>query len=96
MAGVARVAIAVEHTGRPYVDTLGGSKHTNMKEIRFEAGDGGWRVAFAFDPARSALLRVAGDKSGVSQKQFYRTQIDRTDRRLAHHLSIRESREKQT
>ena len=36
-----------------------------MKELRFDAADGVWRVAFAFDPRRHAILLVAGDKSGV-------------------------------
>ena len=35
--------------GRPRVDTLKGSRHANMKELRFGAADGEWRVAFAFD-----------------------------------------------
>ena len=39
--------------GRPRVDTLNGSHHANMKELRFSAADGEWRVAFAFDPTRS-------------------------------------------
>ena len=56
--------------GRPHADTLAGSKHTNMKELRFKAVDGVWRVAFAFDPARQAILLVAGDKAGVAQKRF--------------------------
>src|SRR6516165_8058019 len=50
--------------GRPRVDTLKGSRHANMKELRFSAADGEWRVAFAFDPRRRAILLVAGDKSG--------------------------------
>ena len=41
-----------------------GSRHANMKELRFDADDGVWRVAFAFDPKRKAILLVAGDKSG--------------------------------
>jgi hypothetical protein len=36
--------------GRPRVDTLKGSRHKNMKELRFAAAGGEWRVAFAFDP----------------------------------------------
>ena len=32
--------------GRPYADTLNGSKYANMKELRFEASDGEWRAAF--------------------------------------------------
>jgi hypothetical protein len=46
-------------------DTLEGSKHANMKELRFNADDGVWRVAFAFDLERKAVLLVAGDKSGI-------------------------------
>ena len=58
--------------GRPRADTLSGSRHANMKELRFDAADGVWRVAFAFDPNRNAILLVCGDKSGGSEKRFYR------------------------
>jgi len=58
--------------GRPRVDTLKGSRHANMKELRFDAADGVWRVAFAFDPKRNAILLIAGDKSGGGEKRFYR------------------------
>jgi transcriptional regulator with XRE-family HTH domain len=51
--------------GRPTVDTLKGSKHANMKELRFGWQGEVWRVAFAFDPDRQAILLVGGDK-GVS------------------------------
>ena len=52
--------------GRPRVDTLKGARYSNMKELRFDAANGVWRVAFAFDPKRRAVLLVAGDKSGVN------------------------------
>ena len=58
--------------GRPRVDTLKGSRHANMKELRFDAADGVWRVAFAFDPKRNAVLLIAGDKSGGGEKRSYR------------------------
>jgi hypothetical protein len=58
--------------GRPRVDTLNGSRHANMKELRFSAANGEWRVAFAFDTKRKAILLAVGDKSGVSKKRFYR------------------------
>jgi hypothetical protein len=80
--------------GRPHVDTLTGSKHANMKEMRFEAADGVWRVAFAFDPTRAAVLMVAGDKSGVSEKRFYRSLIERADERFDQHLATLRKREK--
>jgi hypothetical protein len=72
---------------RPHVDTLNGSRYSNMKEIRFNADDGVWRVAFAFDPKRKAILLVAGDKSGGSQKQFYKQLIAKADLRFDEHLS---------
>jgi hypothetical protein len=68
--------------GRPRVDTLNGSKHANMKELRFDAEGGVWRVAFAFDPRRRAILLVTGDKSGRSERAFYRRLIATADRRL--------------
>ena len=45
--------------GRPNADTLSGSKHVNMKELRFSADDGEWRVAFAFDTEDSCIPRAA-------------------------------------
>lgn len=72
--------------GRPHVDTLAGSRHANMKELRFRAADGVWRVAFAFDPERQAILLVAGDKAGVAQKRFYKGLIARADSRFTAHL----------
>ncbi|MGB2678107.1 MAG: type II toxin-antitoxin system RelE/ParE family toxin [Candidatus Acidiferrum sp.] len=72
--------------GRPRVDTLHGSRHANMKELRFSAADGEWRVAFAFDPKRKAILLVAGDKSGGGEKRFYRELIRKADDRFEAHL----------
>jgi hypothetical protein len=71
----------------PYVDTPEGSKYPNMKEMRFDADDGVWRVAFAFDPERQAILLVAGDKAGVAQKRFYKKLIAKADQRFADHLA---------
>ena len=73
--------------GRPRADTLNGSRHANMKELRFSAADGEWRVAFAFDPKRKAILLVAGDKSGGSEKRFYRELIRKADDRFDAHLA---------
>jgi hypothetical protein len=73
--------------GRPRADTLNDSRHPNMKELRFDAADGVWRVAFAFDLNRKAILLVAGDKSGVSEKRFYRQLIDRAGKRFDAHMA---------
>ncbi|MER8575480.1 type II toxin-antitoxin system RelE/ParE family toxin [Mesorhizobium sp. M0938] len=72
--------------GRPHADTLNGSSFANMKELRFDADDGVWRVAFAFDRKRKAILLVAGDKSGVSEKRFYKSLIAKADKRYQGHL----------
>lgn len=82
--------------GRPQVDTLKGSKHSNLKELRFRADNGAWRVAFSFDLRRQAVLLVGGDKSGVSKGKFYRNRIEIADRRLDQHLrAISAKKEKQ-
>ncbi len=82
--------------GRPRADTLNGSRHANMKELRFDAADGVWRVAFAFDPHRKAILLVCGDKSGGSEKRFYRQLIEKADARFDAHLArIKREKEKQ-
>ena len=80
--------------GRPRVDTLNGSKHANMKELRFNAADGVWRVAFAFDPKREGVLLVAGDKSGASEKRFYKQLIRKADERFGEHLATLEKTRK--
>ena len=82
--------------GRPRVDTLNGSHHANMKELRFNAADGVWRFAFAFDPNRQAIILCGGDKSGVSEKRFYRQLIAKADLRFdAHVARIEEEKKKQ-
>src|SRR3982750_3514384 len=75
--------------GRPYADTLKGSSHANMKELRVTAGRRAIRIAFAFDPQRNAVLLVAGDKRGVSSARFYRQLIARADALYAEHLRRR-------
>ena len=72
--------------GRPHADTLIGSKHANMKELRLKSLGGVWRIAFAFDPERKAVLLIGGDKSGVSEKRFYKRLIAKADERFEQHL----------
>jgi hypothetical protein len=80
---------------RPHVDTLKGSQHANMKELRLDAADGVWRFAFAFDPERKAIILCGGDKSGTSEKRFSRQLIDKADARFeAHVAKVRERKGK--
>ena len=72
--------------GRPTVDTLKGSRHTNMKELRFSWNGQVWRVACAFGPQRQAILLVGGDKGGADQRRFYKRLINVADERYDEHL----------
>lgn len=80
--------------GRPRVDTLNGSRHANMKELRFDAAGGVWRFAFAFDPNRQAIILCGGDKSGGSERRFYRRLIAKADARFEAHVARVKSQKK--
>ncbi len=58
---------------RPHADTLKGSAYPNMKELRVQIGGAPWRVFFAFDPKRSAILLVGGIK--VGDGRFYEVNL---------------------
>ena len=75
------------HLGRPTVDTLKGSRHPNMKELRFAWNGQSWRVAFAFDPQRQAIILVGGDKAGADQRRFYKRLLIKADQRYDDHLN---------
>ena len=70
--------------GRPYVDTLKGSRHANMKELRIQHEGRPYRILFAFDPRRTALLLIGGDKTGNSR--WYEEMIPVADRIYGQHL----------
>ena len=72
--------------GRPHVDTLEGSLYANMKELRFKAADGEWRVAFAFDRERRAVLLAGGNKIHMSKRRFYSSLVRKADARFGRHL----------
>jgi hypothetical protein len=69
---------------RPHADTLEGSKHSNMKELRTQHQGRPLRTLFAFDPRRHAILLIGGDKTG--DKQFYQRIIPIADRLYDEHL----------
>lgn len=74
------------HLGRPLVDTVEDSKHSNMKELRpGSSGSSELRVLFAFDPKRQAIMLVAGDKAG-NWKQWYKTNIPVADELFDEHI----------
>lgn len=72
--------------GRPLVDTVSASRHKNMKELRpGSSGRSELRVLFAFDPQRSAIMLIAGDKSGDWNK-WYEKSIPIADDLFDDHL----------
>jgi hypothetical protein len=76
--------------GRPFVDSIKGSRYKNMKELRpASAGRSELRILFVFDPERRAIMLVAGDKSGIWTKR-YKTSIARADTLYERYLRRRE------
>ncbi len=69
---------------RPHADTLKGSKHSNMKELRVQSNGKPIRVFFAFDPERVGIVLCGGDKTG--DKRFYKTMIPVADGEYDKHL----------
>lgn len=92
---IAALELLAEHgpqLGRPLVDRVTGSRHNNLKELRpGSSGRSELRVLFAFDPARRAILLVAGDKAG-DWRRWYIRNISLADVRFDEHLKRREGR----
>ena len=76
------------HLPRPYADTVKGSQHNNMKELRIQYAGRPIRALFAFDPARQAIMLCAGDKS--NDKAFYEKLIRIADDEFTRHLTRQE------
>ncbi len=72
--------------GRPQIDTLKGSRYPNMKEIRVQTEGDWYRLAFAFDPTRQAIVLCGGSKGGISQQRFYDWLVGTADNRFAERL----------
>jgi len=72
------------HLGRPHVDAIQGSRHSNMKELRTQHQGRPLRTLFAFDPRRCAILLVGGDKTG--DDRFYDRMVPVADRLCDEHL----------
>jgi len=70
---------------RPYADTLKNSKLVNLKELRMQHKGEPYRVLYAFDPKRSAILLLGGNKS--TKKSWYKTNIQIAEKRYKKHLT---------
>ncbi|NEP59656.1 MAG: type II toxin-antitoxin system RelE/ParE family toxin [Symploca sp. SIO2G7] len=78
--------------GRPYVDTLKGSSLSNLKELRVQHRGDPYRLLFAFDPQRQAIVLVGGNKA--NDQRWYEKNILVAEERFAEHLAQLEEEEK--
>ncbi len=70
--------------GYPHSSKIEGSKHAHMRELRVQHQGRPYRVFYAFDPQRKAILLIAGDKTG--NDRFYERMIPAADRLYDEHL----------
>jgi hypothetical protein len=89
LAAALALEVAGPSGGRPLIGTLNNPVHPNMKELRYDAHGGAevWRAAFAFDPARRAIVLVAGAKQGQNEALFYRRLLRKANQRYDAHLA---------
>ncbi len=72
--------------GRPHADTVNGSRHPNMKELRIQHAGRPYRLLYAFDPRRAAILLLGGDKTG--DDRWYERMVPAADRLYDEHLAV--------
>ena len=83
-AGVELLMERGPHLGYPHSSGVNGSRHGHMRELRVQSGGRPLRVFYAFDPLRSVILLIGGDKTGDSR--FYEHYIPMADRLYDEHL----------
>ena len=81
-----RLATDGPHLGRPHVDSVSGSKHSNMKELRPSPTLRGF---FAFDSERRAILLCGGDKAGTGGRSWYNKMVRHADAVFDRHLAAK-------
>ena len=79
--------------GRPYVDTIHGSKFANLKELRIKYRNTLFRIIFCFDKTRNCWLLIGGNKKGKNEGQFYRRLIKQSEDLIDKYLEITEERD---
>lgn len=77
----------------PHSSGVGDSRHSHMRELRIQSHGDPLRVFYAFDPTRSAILLIGGNKTG-KEKRFYKTMIPKADALYDEHLKTLRSQPK--
>ncbi len=72
--------------GHPYSSGIAGSRHSKMRELRIQHRGRPFRVLYAFDPRRMAILLIGGDKTGIDR--WYEDFVPRADGLYDEHLAI--------
>lgn len=72
--------------GFPYSSGIFGSKHSHMRELRVQHAGNPYRILYAFDPRRTAMLLLGGDKTG--DDRWYESAIHKADQLYDEHLAI--------
>ena len=68
----------------PFSTGVGSSKHSHMRELRIQSKSNPLRILYAFDPRRTAILLIGGNKRG--DKRWYKTYVPIADKLYADHL----------
>jgi hypothetical protein len=74
---------------RPYVDTLKGSRYSNLKELRVQAQGKKYRIVFIFTGERACLLLTADVKGGPADKRFYKKLIGKAEALYEEYMASR-------
>ena len=71
--------------GRPHSDVVRRSKHEHMKELIIQHAGKPYRVLYAFDPRRVAIVLIGGEKTG--DKRWYEKFLPIADRLYDEHIA---------
>jgi hypothetical protein len=70
--------------GFPHCSGINGSKHAHMRELRVQHAGRPYRILYAFDPRRAAIMLLGGDKTG--DKRWYEVQVPKADQLYDTHI----------
>ena len=84
-AGIDLLELRGPGLGFPYTSGIRGSRHTNMRELRVQSRGRPFRIFYAFDPRRTAIILLGGDKTG--DDRFYTRFVPLADQLYDDHLA---------
>jgi hypothetical protein len=69
----------------PYSSSIASSRHSHMRELRVQHAGRPYRILYAFDPRRMAILLIGGEKTG--DDRWYEIYVPMADRLYDEHLA---------